>query len=279
MRRNNVWNNDQIGGEKENPEISLSNDTIRRQIDKMAANVCQQDCSEIKQSTLQASIQLDESTGSALESHLIAFAWYQKDREIKEKFLFSNTLSDTTTAADVKVLLFLKPTSSAGRISSTSVLTVPQRWLASNEGLSHWRRRNALMWRLHTVHYTDTLQHQRLYLYIWWKLWTLRSKWSTSFIPEQNITGSSNFWPKKWERNMWDFCFMPKPVGCWQANASLGCMNLKMRLKFSSRKQNNLHVQFHNEEFVVMLAYLTSVFGHLNDMNLLLQDWCDHQRR
>ena len=35
--------------------------------------------------------------------------------------------------------------------------------------------------------------------------------------------------------------------------------------------KNNLRVQFHNEEFVVMLAYLANVFGHLNDMNLSLQ--------
>ena len=35
--------------------------------------------------------------------------------------------------------------------------------------------------------------------------------------------------------------------------------------------ENNLHVQFHNEEFVVMLAYLADVFGHLNNMNLSLQ--------
>ena len=62
-------------------------------------------CSEFKQNTLQASIQLDEFTDSALESHLIAFARYEKDRKMKEEFLFSNTLSATSTAADVKALV------------------------------------------------------------------------------------------------------------------------------------------------------------------------------
>ena len=85
-------------------KVSISNNTIRLWIDDMAANVCQQVYSEIKQSTLQASIQLDESTDSAVESHLIAFARYEKDRKMKEKFLFSNTLSATTVAADVKAL-------------------------------------------------------------------------------------------------------------------------------------------------------------------------------
>ena len=68
MRRNN----DRIGGEKIQ-EVLLLNDIICRRIDDMAANVCQQVCSKIKQSTLQAGIQVDESTNSALESHLIAF--------------------------------------------------------------------------------------------------------------------------------------------------------------------------------------------------------------
>ena len=68
------------------------------------------------------------STDSALESHLITFVCYEKDRKIEEEFLFSNVVSVTTTAADVKGLVnsFLKPTNSVGRISSTFVLTVPQ---------------------------------------------------------------------------------------------------------------------------------------------------------
>ena len=63
-----------LGPKKKIQQVSLSNDTIRRRIDDMAANVCQQVRSEIKQSVLQASIQLDESNDSALESHLIALA-------------------------------------------------------------------------------------------------------------------------------------------------------------------------------------------------------------
>ena len=37
---------------------------------------------------------------------------------------------------------------------------------------------------------------------------------------------------------------------------------------FLRENKNNLHVQFHNEEFVVMLAYSADVIGHLNNMNL-----------
>ena len=94
-----------LGAKKKIHHVSLSNNAVRRQIDDMAANVCQQVYSEIKLSALQASIQLGESTDSALESHLIVFARYEKDKRIKENFFFSNTLSATTTAADVNALV------------------------------------------------------------------------------------------------------------------------------------------------------------------------------
>ena len=93
------------GVKKEIQQVSLSNDTICLRIDDTVANVFQQVCSEIKQSTLQASIQLVESIDRVLDSHLIAFARYEKDRKMKEEFLFSSTLSATRAVADVKALV------------------------------------------------------------------------------------------------------------------------------------------------------------------------------
>ena len=93
------------GVKKEIQQVSLSNDTICLRIDDTVANVVQQVCSEIKQSTLQASIQLVESIDRVLDSHLIAFARYEKDRKMKEEFLFSSTLSATRAVADVKALV------------------------------------------------------------------------------------------------------------------------------------------------------------------------------
>ena len=57
------------------------------------------------QGTIQASIQLDESTNRALESCLTDFARYEKDSKIKKELWFSNTLSATTTVADVEALV------------------------------------------------------------------------------------------------------------------------------------------------------------------------------
>ena len=50
---------------------------------------------------------------------------------------------------------------------------------------------------------------------------------------------------------------------------------LKNEVKIFLREdENNLHVQFHNEEFVVILAYLADIFSLLSNMKLSLQG-CD----
>ena len=50
------------------------------------------------------------------------------------------------------------------------------------------------------------------------------------------------------------------------------CLSRLYEVKiFLRENKNNLHVQFQNENFVVMLVYLADVFGRLNDMNLSLQ--------
>ena len=87
-------------------QVSFSNGhTIRRRTDIMAADVCQQVCSKIKQSNLQKSIQPDGSTDIILESHLLAFSRYEKEENIKEELLFCNTPSATVTAVNVKVIV------------------------------------------------------------------------------------------------------------------------------------------------------------------------------
>ena len=94
-----------LRAKKKIQQFSMSNNTIRCRIDDMATDVCQQVCSEIKQSMLQASLQLDESTDTTLERHFNAFARYEKNIKMKEEFHFCNTLSATTTAADIKVIV------------------------------------------------------------------------------------------------------------------------------------------------------------------------------
>ena len=72
----------------------------------MAANVCQQVCSEIKQSMPQTSIELNESIDTTLECHLFdRVRGIRENKKIKEEFLFCNTLSATTTTADIKAIV------------------------------------------------------------------------------------------------------------------------------------------------------------------------------
>ena len=57
---------------------------------------------------------------------------------------------------------------------------------------------------------------------------------------------------------------MPKSVGCPEPNASR-LYELKNEVEiFLRENKNKLHPQFHNEEFVVMFAYLADVFGQWN---------------
>ena len=71
--------------------ISLSDNTVKRRIDEMADNVCEQLVQNIKESRFYA-LQLDESTDIANVSNLLAYVRYEENGEIKEDFLFCKPL-------------------------------------------------------------------------------------------------------------------------------------------------------------------------------------------
>ena len=81
-------------------DVPLSNDSIRRRIDDMSADIMDQVVQHIKHSPFKFSLQLDESTDCANLSQLLVFARYFHD-EIKEKFLFCEPLQTTTKAVDI----------------------------------------------------------------------------------------------------------------------------------------------------------------------------------
>ncbi|XP_039175589.1 SCAN domain-containing protein 3-like [Crotalus tigris] len=91
--------------------VSLSNDTIRRRIDDMSADILDQVIQEIKSAPLPIfSIQLHESIDVANCSQLLVYVRYIYDGDFKDEFLFCKPLETTTTACDVfdKVGSFLK---------------------------------------------------------------------------------------------------------------------------------------------------------------------------
>ena len=165
----------------------------------MAANVCQQVCFEIKQSTLQASIQLDESTDRALKSHLIAFARYKKNRKLKKELLFSNTLSATTTATDVKALVdsFFE----ANKLSWQNFKRICNNCAPAMIGVisgfvtlvkNEWPHVTSSHCSLHRY----ILASKALPLHLM-EVMDVAVKMINFIRSRKKITGFSNFWPKK----------------------------------------------------------------------------------
>nr|XP_021512928.1 protein ZBED8-like [Meriones unguiculatus] len=82
--------------------VSLSNDTVRRRINDMSADILDQVIQEIKSAPLPIfSLQLDESTDVANCSQLLVYVRYINDGDFKDEFLFCKPLETTTTAHDV----------------------------------------------------------------------------------------------------------------------------------------------------------------------------------
>lgn len=259
---------------KEIQQVSLSNDTIRRRIDDMAGDVCQQVCSEIKQSTLQASIQLDESTDTASNSHLIAFARYEKERKMKEEFLFCNTLSTTTTAVDVKDVVdsFFK----ANGLSWQNFKHICTDGAPAMVGV---RGGFVTLVKKEWPHVTSS--HCSLHRY------ALASKTlPPSLMEVMDVAVKVINCIRSRAKNHRLFQVLAKEMGAQHVGLLLytkvrwlsrgKCLSRLYNLKnevgvFLRENEINLHVQFHNEEFLMMLAYLADVFGRLNDMNLSLQ--------
>ena len=240
----------------------------------MAANVCQQICSEIKQSTLLGSIQLHESTDSALESHSIAFARYEKDRKMKEEFLFSNTLSAITTVGSIKVLVnsFFEANELSWQNFKRICTNGAPAMIGVKSGFFTLIKKEWLPVRT---------SHCLLYRY------TLASK--TLPLQLMEVMGVAvkviNFIRLRAKKSP-DLPAIGKEIGAqhmgllfytkvrWLSRGK--CLSRLYEVKneveiFLRENKNNLHVQFHDEEFVVMLVYLVDVFGHLNDMNLSSQ--------
>uniref|UniRef100_K7G5P4 DUF4371 domain-containing protein n=1 Tax=Pelodiscus sinensis TaxID=13735 RepID=K7G5P4_PELSI len=81
-------------------DISVSNNTVSRQVNEISQNISEQVVDEIKKSPLFA-IQLNELTDVALCSQLLVFAGYMVEGDFKDKFLFCKTLDTTTKAQGV----------------------------------------------------------------------------------------------------------------------------------------------------------------------------------
>ena len=86
-------------------QIPLSNNTISNRIDKMSDDILAQIVSDLILSPVKFSLQLDEITDVTSLSQIAVFLRYVKEDVIKEDFLFSQPLTTSTKAIDVKKLV------------------------------------------------------------------------------------------------------------------------------------------------------------------------------
>ena len=91
-----------LGKKKANKleEILLSNDIARKRISEMTQDILLQVVEEIRSNPI-FSLQLDESTDVSSCAHLLVYARYSFENNIKEQYLFSEPLSTTCKREDV----------------------------------------------------------------------------------------------------------------------------------------------------------------------------------
>ena len=91
---------------------------------------------------------------------------------------------------------------------------------------------------------------------------------SIRFVQEQKITASFNFWPKKMGAQHVGLLLYTKVLWLSKGRCIHRLYELRKEVEvFLQKNEGNLHVQFRNEEFIIMFAFLANVFGHFNELN------------
>ena len=90
-------------------KIFMRDNTVKRRIEDMSNDILSQIVHGIKKSDFPIALQLDESTGVACVSQLLVYVRYVQKAgtklELKEEFLFCESLQTTATASDVMNLI------------------------------------------------------------------------------------------------------------------------------------------------------------------------------
>lgn len=81
--------------------VSVSNNTIRRQIDDMVEDVEMQVVAKIRSSTHKISIQMYESSDVSSRAQLICFACYIVDDKLQDEYVFCLPLEKITKSQDI----------------------------------------------------------------------------------------------------------------------------------------------------------------------------------
>ncbi|XP_028966643.1 protein ZBED8-like [Galendromus occidentalis] len=83
-------------------KVPMSNNIVRERINDMSEDILDQIVTDLKETPSKISLQLDESTDVSSCSQLLVFVRYEKNGSIREDLLLCRTLDTTTTAEDVR---------------------------------------------------------------------------------------------------------------------------------------------------------------------------------
>ncbi len=255
--------------------ISVSNDTIRRRLDHMAAYVLSQVVDEVKGSSYNMfSLQFDESTDVASCALLLGFIRYIHINTIKEEFLMCESLSTRTKGEDVfKVVndFFLKHGLSWNAVQQVSVDGAP----AMMGGVKGFKR------FVKDENPDILIDHCTIHRY------SLASKTLPAGLKSvfDQLVKVVNF-IKSQDLNSRVFKELCKEMGeryeallyhtevRWLSRGNVVARVIKLReaiKSFLEQKRSGLAQYFSDFSWIARVCYLSDVFDELNKGNLQLQ--------
>ncbi|XP_036027915.1 protein ZBED8-like [Onychomys torridus] len=254
--------------------VSLSNDTIRRRIDDMSADILDQVIQEIKSAPLPIfSIQLDESTDVANCSQLLVYVRYINDGDFKDEFLFCKPLEPTATARDVfdKVSSFLKEHKLSWEMIGGVCTDGAPALLGSQSGFQHLvLNASPKVIGTHCMVHLQTLAVKTLPQEL--------QEVMKRVVSSVNFVKSSPLNSRLFSQlclDMPDKALLFHTEGRWLSRGTVLKhvfeLREELRIFFSQKARPQFEALFSNKSELQKIAYLVDIFAILNELNLSLR--------
>ncbi|XP_007648258.1 zinc finger BED domain-containing protein 5 [Cricetulus griseus] len=256
--------------------VSLSNDTVRRRIDDMSADILDQVIQEIKSAPLPIfSIQLDESTEVANCSQLLMYVRYINDGDFKDEFLFCKPLNTAATARDVfeRVGSFLKEHKLSWEMVCGICTDGARAMLGCQSGFQHLvLNESPKVIGTHCMIHLQTLAMKTLPQDLKEVMQSVIS--SVNFI-KSNTLNSQLFSQLCNDLDTQNKALLFHTEGRWLSSGTVfkRVFELRDELKifFSQKGRPQLEALFSDESELQKMAYLVDIFAILHELNLSLQ--------